>query len=273
MRLGRTSEIVFAALIALAGTSYVLMTPSRAVENWASTDQMLRDEFRREENIRPLSSSAARVALSALSLDSDIAGVRAMAALTETPVAEVDLGEAGRLQVAVLDDSSQSASLYLPFAGDHSPIIMPEYEGAPVVAVNYERSIDAPGDATHLDVSLTQRAAVSLGEDGSAAGAGAELRVGRHLGDSLPNEPRWYLFAGADRRALLYNPVEGADIDNAVALTRREVIGDAQAGMAMRMGEMDLALSYVMRDYRHVAGTDYWDEQEEFAAVTVNWSW
>ncbi|MBR9825943.1 MAG: lipid A deacylase LpxR family protein [Alphaproteobacteria bacterium] len=273
MRLGRKSQIASATLIAFAGMGYALMAPSVAVEQWASADQMLRAEFRSEGNVRPLSRSAAQVALSALSLESDVAGARAFAALSEAPVAELDLGEAGRLQVAVLDDHSRAAALHLPFADEHSPLIMPEYEDAPIVAVNYENSFDAPGDAEHLDVSITQRAGVSLGEDGSAAGAGAELRVGHHLRETLEDEPRWYLFAGADRRALLYNPAEGTDFQEAMALTRREVVGDAQAGMAVRIGEVDLALSYVMRDYRHIAGTDNYDEEEQFAAVTVNWTW
>lgn len=273
MRLGRASEITTATLIALAGTGYVLMAPSLAIERWASSDQMLRGEFLEEGSVRPLSSNSARVALTALSLDSDIAGGRNFAAMSQAPVAELDLGEAGRLQLAVLDENSRDSALYLPYGGERSPVIMPEYEQAPVVAVAFERSIDAPGDAEHLDVSVTQRAALSLGEEGTAAGAGAEVRVGRHLGNKLADEPRWYMFAGADRRALLYNPAEGADLEQAMALTRREVIGDAQAGMAVRVGEVDIALSYVMREYRHVAGTNSFDEDEQFAAVTVNWTW
>ena len=69
------------------------------------------------------------------------------------------------------------------------------------------------------------------------------------------------------------HPAAQRRFEQAMALTRREVIGDAQAGMAVRVGEVDIALSYVMREYRHVAGTNSFDEDEQFAAVTVNWSW
>lgn len=275
MRLGRTSEILLAGAIALGGVYYVAMPPGSAYDEWASSNAMIRDQFRAEGDVRPLSNAAARVALTALSMESDVAGGRVMAGLTASPVAEVDLGDAGRLQVAILDDDTRDIALdlYQPYNSERSPLVMPEHSYSPVVAVNYENSIDAPGDATHLDVSVTQRAALSVGEDGTAAGAGAELRIGRHLGSTLENQPRWYMFAGADRRALLYNPAEGADLEDAMALTRREVVGDAQAGVAVRVGEVDIALAYVMRDYRHVAGTDSFREDEEFGAITVNWTW
>ncbi len=275
MRLGRASEMFLAGVIALGGTYYVMSFPGEAYDEWASSSAMIRDQFREETDIRPLSNPAARVALSALSMDSDIAGNLSFAAMSANPVGEFDLGEAGRLQVAILDDDTRGLAqdLQMPFNDERSPIVMPEREIAPVVAVNYERSFETPGDATHLDVSVTPRAGLSFGEGGTAAGAGAEVRVGRHLGASLANQPRWYMFAGADRRALVYNPAEGTDFDSAMALTRREVVGDAQAGVAVRVGDVDLALAYVMRDYRHVTGLRVFDEEEQFGALTVNWTW
>jgi len=275
MRFGRTSELVCAGLIGLAGLGYVLIPPGQASEDWASPEIMIREQFREEGDVRPLSAPAARVALTALSLDRDVEGRRAMAALDATPSAEIDLGSAGTLQVAILDDDTRDLSqdMFDPQVDDRSPLVLPEPAYSPVVAFNYERSIETVGREGELDVSLTQRAALSLGEDGSAAGAGAELRIGQHLRHRLEDEPRWYMFAGADRRALLYNPAEGADFESAMALTRREVIGDAQAGIALRIGEADIALAYVMRDYRHVAGLETFDEDEEFGAVTIHYTW
>ena len=63
------------------------------------------------------------------------------------------------------------------------------------------------------------------------------------------------------------------DWASAVQLTDRQVVGDAQAGIAWRMGEVDLSLAYVRREYEHVAGVTKFDETEEFGAVSVNWTW
>lgn len=277
MRLGRTSELVCAGMIALGGTFYVLTTPTRAHTEWASSSQMIQDQFLAEGDVRPLSAPAARVALSALSLESDMVGGNTFAAMTTTQVTEIDLGNAGRLQVALIDDDSSDIAfeMFSPYGDERSPIVLDaEIERDPVVAVNYERSFDSLGDAEHLDISITPRAAVSVSDEGTAAGAGAEVRVGRHLGPTLSDEPRWYMFAGADRRALLFNPTEGADFERAMAFTRREVVGDAQAGIAVRFGESaDISLAYVRREYQHSAGTEAFDETEQFGAVTVNWRW
>lgn len=274
MRMGRKSELTLATLIALAGTSYVLMTPGGANE-WASSSAMIQANLEAEGDIRPLSASAANVARTALSLDSNISGQNAFAASTLDGAATIDLGPAGELQVAVLDDDTQDIAydLFAVTADTHSPLVLDPERDHTTVAVAYQHSFDSYGGTDELDVSLVPRAGVSVGNDGTAAGAGAELRIGQHLGNRLEGEPRWYMFAGADRRALLYNPVEGTNFDSAMALTRREVIGDAQAGVAVRFGDADLSVAYVRREYQHVAGVTAFEEAEEFGAVTVNWRW
>jgi hypothetical protein len=141
------------------------------------------------------------------------------------------------------------------------------------VAVNYERRFETAGHGEELDVSFTPRAGLSVGPEGSAAGAGAEVRVGQYLRGGEGERPRWYVFAGADRRALMYDPSKGVDFSNAMQLAQRQVVGDAQAGVAVRVGEVDLSLAYVRREYKHVAGVTSFDETEEFGAVTVNWTW
>jgi len=142
-----------------------------------------------------------------------------------------------------------------------------------VLAVNYQRAFEQRGYGEELDVSFTPRAGVRVGPDGSAAGAGAEVRIGQYLQGAAAEQPRWYVFAGADRRALMYNPGEGMDFSAAMQLTDRQVVGDAQAGIAMRVGDVDLSLAYVRREYAHVAGVTTFDETEEFGAVSVNWTW
>lgn len=276
MRLGRTSELVCAGLISLAGASYILTMPGEAASDWASSSDMISAQFMQDEEVRPLSPDAARVALTALALDEDPFSRNSLAALTASPSAELDLGQAGTLQVAIIDDDSRGAA-YAGFSSinEHSPVVLDRGERDAIVAVNYQRAFEQPGDAETLDVALTPHAGVSVGPDGSAAGAGAELRLGRFMHTAYnASSPSWYFFAGADRRALLYDPGKGVDFDEgAMYLTRREVIGDAQAGIAMRVGEADLSLAYVRRDYEHVAGMTKFDETEEFGAVTVNWRW
>jgi hypothetical protein len=280
MRLGRAYELVLAGAIALAGTGYVLIPPGEAssapgTSEWASSSRMIQDQFQAEGRVRPLSPDAARVAMTALSMTSGGVGSDPFAALTMSPTTEIDLGQAGRLQVSILDDDTRDAA-YNVFAittDEHSPLVLARDERDATVAVNYERRFEAEGQGEQLDVSVTPRAAVSLGPDGSAAGAGAEVRVGRHLQANPQLAPTWYVFAGADRRALLYDPAQGMDFRDGVYLTRREVIGDMQAGVAMRVGDADVSVAYVRREYKHVAGVTSFDESEQFGAVTLNLRW
>ncbi|WP_339740249.1 lipid A-modifier LpxR family protein [uncultured Maricaulis sp.] len=272
MRLGRNSQLLCAGIIAFSGASYVLTTPGQARSEWASSNQMIQGQFAAESSVRPLSAPAARVALTALALNSGQADRDAFAAMTVQPAAQFDMGAAGTIQVAVLDDAARDASFGItrPGRGEHSPVVVDPAGHETIVAVNYERPFVSRGEGEQLDVSLTPRAAVSLGPDGSAAGAGAEVRIGRYLADDYPS---WYVFAGADRRALMYDPAQGMDFNRAVYMTSREVIGDAQAGVAMRVGEVDLSLAYVQRNYRYVVGVDKFRESDNFGAVTVNWRW
>ena len=275
-KLGRLAEIALAGAVALGGVSYVLIEPGRGASEWASASQMIQSEFRSEPDVRPLSPEAANVALTALSLDADPFGGMPLAALTASGGTQYDLGEAGTLQVAVLDDGRREAAaaeLFSPLMGDRSPVVIDRGEREATVAVNYQRRFESAGDAETLDMSITPRAGLSVGPDGSAAGAGAEVRIGRYLQTGPVESPRWYIFAGADRRTLLYDPASGVDFSNAMYLTQREVVGDAQAGVAVRFGEADLSLAYVRREYKHVAGVSSFDETEQFGAVTVNWRW
>jgi hypothetical protein len=275
MRFGRTAELLCAGVICVAGLNYVLIPPGGAASKWASSSQMIQSEFTQNSVVQPLSPSAARVALTALSMSDDGVGSNAFSALTMAPTAEIDLGSVGVLQVAILDDDTRDIAreLFAVNGSAYSPVILDRGDREATVAVNYQRPFVTQGEAGELDVTITPHAAVSMGSDGSAAGAGAEVRVGQYLSHRLRDRPSWYFFAGADRRALLYDPAEGMDFDSALYLTRREVMGDMQAGLAMRVGAADLSVAYVRREYRHIAGVTAFDETENFGALTVNWTW
>jgi hypothetical protein len=275
MRLGRTSELVIAGCVAFAGTMYVLIPPGKAESEWASTSSMIREQMMSEGDVRPLSPSASRVALTALSMGTSGDIDYTFAALTAEPVGEFDLGDLGTLQLAIMDETSDDiavAALSVQ-GGEYSPLVFNRGDREPTLAVNLVRSYEAPGGVQNLDISLTHNTAVSIGPDGSAAGSSAEVRIGQYMRVGTIDRPNWYLFAGAGKRALLYDPSQGMDFSDALALDRREVIGDLQAGMAVRYGGVDWSVAYVRREYRHVAGTKSFDESENFGAVTMNWRW
>lgn len=275
MRLGRTAELVTAGAIALGAISTQLIMPGHADSRWASSSHMIQDQIRDEGEIRPLSPAASRVALTALSRQDGPFDRQGLVALTSGPRQRVDLGPAGTLDVSLRQDARGRGHDAWPGrqADTYSPVVLDRGRRDAVLAVNYQRAFEQRGYGEELDVSFTPRAAVSVGPDGSTAGAGAEVRIGQYLRGQDVEAPTWYVFAGADRRTLMYNPGEGMDWASAVQLTDRQVVGDAQAGIAWRMGEVDLSLAYVRREYEHVAGVTKFDETEEFGAVSVNWTW
>ncbi|MDF1769972.1 lipid A-modifier LpxR family protein [Maricaulis sp.] len=275
MSLGRAAEVMTAGVIALGGVSWVLVQPGEAESAWISSSHMIREPMTQGGDVRPLSPEAARVALSALALEDDPFSGNPLVGLTPTGGSRIDLGDAGVIEVALLEDDrpDRVQQMFAARADGYSPVVLERGERDATIAVAYERAFETAGAGQELDVSFTPRAAVSVGPDGSAAGAGAEVRVGQYLDNRLTESPAWYVFAGADRRTLLYDPGSGVDFQNAMYLTQREVVGDAQAGIAMRMGDADLSLAWVRREYRHVAGVRTFDEAEEFGAVTVNLRW
>ncbi|WP_291841890.1 lipid A-modifier LpxR family protein [Maricaulis sp.] len=275
MSLGRTAEVLTAGLVALGGAGWVMTQPGEAESAWVSSSRMINQQIVADGDVRPLSPDAARVALSALALSADPVNGNALAGLTPVGGNRIDLGEAGVIEVAVLDDQrpDRTRQLFGVRSDAYSPVVLDRGQREATIAVAYERAFETAGAGQDLDVSITPRAAISVGPGGSAAGAGAEVRIGQYLSDNLAESPSWYVFAGADRRTLLYDPSAGVDFQNAMYLTQREVVGDAQAGIAVRVGDADLSLAYVRREYRHVAGVRSFDETEEFGAVTVNWRW
>lgn len=277
MKPGRRVEVLLAGAIALGGAVVAFVMPGEAETEWASSSRMIQDRLRAEGGVRPLSPEAARVALSALSLSGSAAATPDLAVPAGQATSRIDLGDAGMVEVAVLDSRRRDDAAYrllAPGGGPaYSPVVIDRGERRPTVAVSYERRFDTPGQGDDLDMSFTPRAGLSLGPSGSAAGAGAELRIGQYLHGDPDARPRWYVFAGADRRALTYDPSRGIDLASAMQLSERQVVGDAQAGVAVRIGEADFSLAYVRREYRHVAGVTTFDESEEFGAVSVNWRW
>jgi hypothetical protein len=114
-----------------------------------------------------------------------------------------------------------------------------------------------------LDVS--PHATVGLGQFGRTAEAGAMVRFGKNLEESVTNrlniregsnfgaQSRWYVFAAASGRAVGMNMTNtegdwrrvGLSQDNASRL-----IGDTQAGVGWRKGPMTASVGYFRRDVK-----------------------
>ncbi len=179
-----------------------------------------------------------------------------------------------RIEVRVFQPTllTRSDRLFDPASGIDPAVIQPERERRSSVAVDYVTRFESYGGADGLDLTIEPHAGVSFGPEGSGAGAGAELRVGRYLRQDAAR-PSWYFFAGAERRALLYDPAEGWNMRGAMTLEPYAVVGDAQAGVAMRLGENDLSFAYVRRERTARIGIDDYDAADDFAAFSLSRRW
>ncbi len=139
------------------------------------------------------------------------------------------------------------------------------------MALNYEGAFDAPGGTDGLDIGLSPRAGVSFGEQGPAAAAGATVRLGQYLDAFETDRPAWWFFAGADRQAVMYDPGQGFDMRDALAMEPYAVVGDAQAGVAMRLRGADVSLAYIHRETRYELPQEAWETSEGFAAFSLTW--
>ncbi|MFN3834455.1 MAG: lipid A-modifier LpxR family protein [Glycocaulis sp.] len=142
-------------------------------------------------------------------------------------------------------------------------------ERSRAVALRYEGRFDSFGGADGLDVGLMPRAGLSMGDRGSATEFGATVRVGHYLHEEADGRGGWWLFAGADRQAVIYEPGTRFDIRTALTLQPYAMVGDAQAGVAMRMYGADLSLAYVRRETNWSMPTQSWEEVEDFAAFSL----
>lgn len=149
-----------------------------------------------------------------------------------------------------------------------NPGLAPEHQR---MALNYEGAFDTPGGLEGLDFGLSPRAGVSFGDYGPAATAGATVRLGQYLDGFEADRPAWWFFAGADRQAVLYDPGQGFDMRDALAMEPYAMVGDAQAGIAMRVRGADLSVAYIHRETRYELPQQAWETNEGFAAFSLTW--
>lgn len=123
-----------------------------------------------------------------------------------------------------------------------------------------------------FDVGIAPR--VEITRDGPFASRrfGGEVRIGQNFdkrGEAGP-ESGWYLFAGADGEALVWEPDQAAGVRGGgdVALRDKVTVGDIQAGVSIQRGPGQLSLSYIRREVEYHERNLGASENENFAGVT-----
>lgn len=178
----------------------------------------------------------------------------------------------GYLTVSVLDNEQPS---WITAALTPEGVDMPAFlfsadrERSRSVALRYEGRFDSFGGADGLDVGLIPRAGLSVGDRGSATELGATVRLGQYLDQGEDARTGWWFFAGADRQAVIYEPGQRIDLRSMLTLQPYAMVGDAQAGVAMRLYGADLSFAYVRRETNWSMPTQSWEEVEDFAAFSL----
>lgn len=198
-----------------------------------------------------------------------------LSAFSARPAVLAETPSGGRVSVSISEGWAPNAAR-LGFDPDYAetagralnPALLPDHRN---MALSYEGFFDSPGGADGLDVGLSPRAGIALGDDGTAARAGATVRFGRYLGELEADQPAWWFFAGAERQALLYDPGQGFDVRGALAMQPYAMVGDAQAGVAMRVRGADVSFAYVHRETRYALPQEDWETSEGFAAFSLTW--
>ena len=115
------------------------------------------------------------------------------------------------------------------------------------------------------DIDLSPHAGFALGNVYTHAAAGATIRFGPDLPDhfglpyirpSLPGSDyfipshgfSWYLFAGVEARAVARNIfLDGNTFTDSHSVDKNVLVGEAQVGFAVSLGQYRLAYTHVMR--------------------------
>lgn len=138
-------------------------------------------------------------------------------------------------------------------------------------AFNGEIALSAP--AGSLEIGIAPR--FSIVQDGafSTRRVGGEVRIGQNFDQRGEGnaDSSWYLFAGADGEALVWEPSETGNMDMSVedmALRDKVTVGDLQAGLSLQRGTGELSLSYIRREVEYRDRAIGASETEDFAGIS-----
>lgn len=135
-----------------------------------------------------------------------------------------------------------------------------------------ELALSAPRERTGLDFDLGIAPRLSLRDEGAfeKRSIGAEVRLGQAL-EATGAQPAggWYVFAGADGEALVWETGDRGFTDVSAMKIRDQVtVGDLQAGFAVHRGGGQLSLSYIRREVEYRDRNGGFSENEDFAGVS-----
>lgn len=249
----RTTEIICAGCVAVTGLFAGFAGPVVSDQPEWDPQAAVLASFERE-SLPGVSSATARTATAVMSVrrayDQDFAGRHTRFVLADPP----GPGEIV-LEGEVLAESAFQRS---------------SFEETDAARTTTSVRLAAPVANPAGDTVVTPYAGVSLTPEGTEARVGARLRIG----DGRGPESRWYLFAAAERQALFYDTNQIGRPLRAIDITPYTVIGDAQGGVAYRLNEStDLAFAYVRRSWAYRYGVDEWEEDEDFAAISIVSRW
>ena len=139
-----------------------------------------------------------------------------------------------------------------------------------------EMKIAAGGGSVPLDVTIAQRASLSVDPDGRVAHRGrlSELRVGRGLLDrrNAPGTRSLYAFVASDDEAITWQP--GArnafgGQGTSITLQNQVQIGDRSAGVTYQRDGIQASLAYVEREESTRVGRHSYSQDQKFLGLTM----
>ncbi|MEL7129897.1 MAG: lipid A-modifier LpxR family protein [Pseudomonadota bacterium] len=145
--------------------------------------------------------------------------------------------------------------------------------------VNAELAFSAPSEFTGLnvDIGVAPRATIQSEGDFSVRRIGAEFRLGQDI-DQRGNPgalPSWYVFAGADGEAVIFNNGAadglGLGLVNGVQLHDQVTVGDIHAGLSVHRYGTNFSFSYIRREVEYRDNARRFDQNEDFGGITVSW--
>lgn len=137
-----------------------------------------------------------------------------------------------------------------------------------------EVAFSAPREMTGLDFDVGVAPRITVREDGEILSQrlGGEVRIGQDfdLLDSNGQPQGWYLFAGADGEALVWDANRSGFSPqlNDMTLTDQVTVGDLQAGVSIQRAGGQLSLSYIRREVKYRDRNGGFTENEDFAGVS-----
>lgn len=137
-----------------------------------------------------------------------------------------------------------------------------------------EVAFSAPNAYTGLGFDLGVAPRISVREEGELLTQrfGGEVRIGQNI-DLLEDHEQptgWYIFAGGDGEALIWDANRNALTPQLNNMGWRDhvTVGDIQAGVSVHRAGGELSLSYIRREVKYQDRNGGHEEDEDFAGVS-----